>query len=247
MTRFLGLILGATFAFTPLLAQAPSPLSYVCHHVGAPPTIDGKLDDAVWRHAAWTSAFVDITGGADRRPIYRTRMKMLWDDHALYIAAELQEPDVHGTLTAHDSVIFHDDDFELFLKPVPSDKDYFEFEMNALNTTWDLYLNRPYREGGKADNGWEAAGIRTAVAVQGTLNQRSDKDKGWTLEIALPLDAFASRQQVPMPVDGTQWRVNFSRVEWLPGHPREENWVWSPQGEVNMHIPDRWGTLTFRR
>ncbi|WP_244502178.1 carbohydrate-binding family 9-like protein [Terriglobus roseus] len=231
----------------PLASQVTTPLSYVCHHVAAPPVIDGKLDDAAWRQAPWTTDFVDITGDPELRPLYRTRMKMLWDDHRLYIAAELQEPDVHGTLTAHDSVIFHDNDFELFLKPVPAAKDYFEYEINALNTTWDLYLNRPYLEGGKADSAWEATGIKTAVAVQGTLNKSDDKDKGWTLEIALPLDAFATRQQVTVPTDGTQWRVNFSRVEWLQGHPREENWVWSPQGAVNMHIPDRWGTLTFRR
>jgi hypothetical protein len=241
------LIMTASTAVASLAAQAPQPLNYVCHVAPVAPVIDGRLDDSVWSNAPWTDAFVDITGHEDLRPVYRTRMKMLWDDHNLYIAAEMEEPDVHGTLTAHDSVIFHDDDFEMFLKPVPTGKDYFEFEMNALNTTWDLHLDRPYREGGKADNAWEAEGIQTAVAVQGTLNNHGDRDQGWTLEIALPLNAFASRQQVPMPVNGTQWLVNFSRVEWLQGHPREENWVWSPQGEVNMHIPERWGALTFRR
>ena len=44
---------------------------------------------------------------------------MLWDDQYLYIAAELQEPDEKATLTKHDSVIFHDNDFEVFIKPLP--------------------------------------------------------------------------------------------------------------------------------
>jgi len=60
---------------------------------------------------------------------------------------------------------------------------------------------------------------------------------------------------------GDKWRINFSRVEWtydvvdgkyvkrtdpktgksLP----ENNWVWSPQGLVNMHFPEMWGFLLF--
>lgn len=228
-------------------AAQQQPLAYDIHYTATPIIADGQLNDAPWNKAQWTSDFIDITGDAAKAPVYRTRVKMLWDDRYLYIAAELQEPHVDGTLTEHDSVIFHDDDFEFFVKPVTNDEPYYEFEMNALNTTWDLYLNKPYRLGGKADNSWEATGLRSAVHVNGTLNKPGDTDKGWTLEIALPLDAFASRQPVPKPVDGTEWRMNFSRVEYLEGHPREENWVWSPQGEINMHIPQHWGYVRFRK
>jgi hypothetical protein len=88
--------------------------------------------------------------------------------------------------------------------------------------------------------------LETAVAIQGTLNHPGDKDRGWTVEIAYPLTAFESRQHVPLPKPGTTWRINFSRVEWTPGNPKEDNWVWSPQGVINMHVPDRWGYLHFR-
>ena len=230
-----------------LCCRAQEPLRYQVQYTATAPSIDGHLDDAAWQKAPWTSDFLDIVGPGGAKPRYRTRIKMLWDKQNLYIAAEMEEPNVHGKLTEHDSVIFHDDDFEFFLKPITTGELYYEFEMNALNTTWDLDLNKPYREGGKPDNSWEATGVKTAVAVQGTLNNPSDTDKGWTAEIALPFASFASRQQVPVPADGTVWRANFSRVEWLPGHPKEENWVWSPQGEINMHIPDRWGYLTFRK
>jgi hypothetical protein len=171
---------------------------------------------------------------------------MLYDDKYLYIAAELEEPNVTGTLTKHDSVIFKDNDFEVFIKPLPETESYYEFEMNALNTGWDLFLPKPYSEGGKADSGWDIAGLKTAVAVQGTLNRPGDTDRGWTLETAYPLAAFNSRQQVPAPEGGTVWRINFSRVEWTPGNPKEDNWVWSPQGVINMHVPERWGYLHFR-
>lgn len=235
--------LGTTQDPTPL----PQPLTYTCQHTSTPPKIDGRLDDPAWQAAPWTTDFVDIEGARKPAPRFRTRVKMLWDDHYLYIAAELEEPDVKATLTKHDSVIFRDNDFEVFVKPLPLTPSYYEFEMNALNTGWDLFLSKPYLDGGKADDSWDIQNLRTAVSVQGTLNHSTDKDKGWTLEIAYPLTAFQSRQGVPRPQPGTVWRINFSRVEWRAGQPKEDNWVWSPQYVVNMHVPDSWGYLRFAR
>jgi hypothetical protein len=252
---FLPLLLTLTSA-----AQIASPLpkSYDCYRTAIPIQIDGKLDDPAWKTAPWTANFVDIQGSAKPTPRYRTRMKMLWDDNYLYIAAELEEPDVKATLTQHDSVIFRDNDFELFLKPLPDATGYFEFEINALNTSWDLYLDKPYNQGGKADNSWDIPGLKTAVAIQGTLNKSTDKDRGWTVEIAIPWTAYTSRQPVTKPSAGTQWRANFSRVEWpkgvdsnspaanQPNQHLEDNWVWTPQGVINMHVPEKWGYLNFR-
>lgn len=228
-----------------LPAAAATPLSYECLRAAHAIRIDGKLDDAAWRNASWTSDFIDIEGGSKPRPKYRTRVKMLWDDHYLYIAAELEEPDVKATLTERDSVIFKDNDFEVFIKPLPDTESYYEFEINALNTGWDLFLPKPYRDDGKPDNSWDIAGLKTAIGVQGTLNRPQDKDKGWTVEIAYPLTAFASRQAVPHPQAGTTWRINFSRVQWTAGQAKEDNWVWSPQGVIDMHVPAQWGYLHF--
>jgi hypothetical protein len=180
---------------------------------------------------------------------------MLWDDDFLYIGAELREPHVWATLTAHDSVIFRDNDFEVFLNPSGDGLNYFEFEMNALNTGWDLFLPKPYKKKGAADNSWEIPGLLTAVHVDGTLNDPRDRDRRWTVEIAFPWAAFSSRAPVRCPLPGDAWRVNFSRVEWpveirdgryvkVPGM-KEDNWVWSPQGVVDMHMPEKWGIVRF--
>ncbi|HZX28934.1 MAG TPA: carbohydrate-binding family 9-like protein [Telluria sp.] len=231
----------------PVMGGEPAPLTYECRRASAPIRIDGKLDDPAWQAAPWTADFVDIEGDRKPRPRFRTRVKMLWDDCFLYIAAELEEPEVKATLTRHDSVIFKDNDFEVFIKPLPQSDSYYEFEINALNTGWDLFLPKPYSVGGQADNSWDIAGIKTAVAVQGSLNRTDGKDRGWTVEIAYPLSAFASRQAVPHPQPGTVWRINFSRVEWTAGQPKEDNWVWSPQGLIDMHVPSRWGYLLFSK
>ena len=81
----------------PLAAQT-APNGYVARRAARPVTIDGKIDGE-WKHAPWTSLFVDIEGDAKPRPRFRTRAKMLWDDQYFYIAAELEEPHVWGTLT----------------------------------------------------------------------------------------------------------------------------------------------------
>ncbi len=232
------------------------PKGYVSCKTPRPIDVDGKLDEDAWRAAPWTDAFVDIEGDRKPRPRFETRVKMLWDDEHLYIAAKLDEPHVWGTLKDHDSVIFRDNDFEVFIDPDGDNHDYYEIEINALDTEWDLFLPKPYRDGGPADNSWEIPGLKTAVAVQGTLNDPSDVDEGWTVELAIPWKALAGRAGRPAPPsDGDRWRINFSRVEWLhevvdgryrkvPEKP-EDNWVWSPQGVVDMHRPETWGYLQF--
>ena len=232
------------------------PRGYVCYRTDAPVRVDGKLDDDAWKAVPWTHDFVDIEGNSKPPPRFRTQAKMLWDVDNFYIAALMEEPHVWGTLTKHDAVIFHDNDFEVFIDPNGDNHEYYEFEINALNTGWDLFLPRPYKDGGRADNGWEIPGLQSAIAIAGTLNDPSDRDRGWSVEIAIPWNALRDFAHRPAPPrDGDQWRVNFSRVEWQheieAGSYRkvpdtdEDNWVWSPQGVIDMHRPERWGFVQF--
>lgn len=229
---------------------------YLCYRAREPITIDGNLGKNEWGHAPWTEDFVDIEGDAKPAPRYWTRVKMLWDDQYLYIAAQMEEPHVWGTLTERDSVIFHDNDFELFLDPDGDNHNYLELEINALGTVWDLLLTKPYRDRGLPLTGWDCKGLQTAVAVFGTLNDPSDADAGWTVEIAIPWKSMDEFCGVDCPPNaGDMWRINFSRVEWdhtvengryvkVPRTP-EHNWVWSPQGAIDMHRPEEWGVLQF--
>lgn len=235
------------------------PRGYVCPHTSTAPVMDGKIDgDPAWAAAPWTEDFVDIGGDAKSKPLFRTRAKMLWDDTYFYVAAEMESPNVWATLTQHDAVIFNDPDFEVFIDPDGDSHEYYEFEMNALNTGWDLFLPKPYKDGGDADNSWEIPGLRTAVQVRGTLNNPEDRDEGWNVEIAIPWKVLGEHAHRAAPPDeGQQWRVGFSHVDWLvtvqdgktvkiPGQP-EFNWIWSPQGVVDMHRPERWGYVQFTR
>lgn len=235
---------------------------YQANRTAAPPVIDGKLRDPVWERTGWSETFVDIEGSSRPVPRWASRFKLAWDSGYLYVALAMDEPDLWATLTQRDAVIYHDNDIELFVDPDGDGLRYFELEVNALNTAWDLFLLKPYRDGGLGDNSWDIAGLQSAVGLEGTINQPGDRDGGWTLELAIPWQAFSDsgRTRVP-PRRGDQWRVNFSRVEWdldvIDGkyrkrptdpavkHP-EHNWVWSPQGAINMHAPERWGVVTFQ-
>lgn len=232
------------------------PKGYVCCRAASPVRIDGRLDKDPWHDAPWTDTFVDIEGTTKPPPRFRTRVKMLWDDDYFYIGAEMEEPHVWATLTLHDSVVFQDNDFEVFIDPDGDNHNYYEIEINALNTVWDLRLVKPYRDGGPALDEWEIPGFQSAVCVGGTLNDPGDRDRGWSVEMAIPWGALAEFAGRPAPPrDGDQWRVNFSRVEWdvevvdgryrkLLGRP-EHNWVWSPQAGIDMHRPERWGYVQF--
>ena len=238
---------------------ATMPKSYRCRRASHPVAVTGRGDDPAWAAADWTDDFVDIEGDAKPRPRFRTRAKLLRDDRFLYVYAEMEEPHVWGTLTERNSIIFHDNDFEVFIDPDGDGENYYEFEVNPLNTIWELTLVKRYTRGGPAIHGTNLPGLVSAVHVDGTLNDPATVDRGWSVEIAFPFDALAKHNvgRANPPAAGDVWRVNFSRVEWTHGivdgryvktpreHRAEDNWVWSPQGLIDMHQPEHWGIVTF--
>lgn len=251
--RAIAMILAAT-----TIAGCAAPQRrYVCPRTTSPVVIDGRIDEAAWGAAAWSEPFGDIEGDARPRPRFETRMKMVWDDQGLYVAARLVEPHAWAKLTKRDSVVWHDNDFEVFIDPDGDGLLYYEVEVNPLNTVFDLVLVRPYSQGGPPLHGWDFAGLQTAIGIEGTLNDPSDTDVAWTVEICMPWSGFdvAAAKVVP-PEPGDAWRINFSRVQWrhrvtgageyekVPD-TREDNWSWSPQGAIDMHRPKRWGYVEF--
>ncbi|WP_319499659.1 carbohydrate-binding family 9-like protein [uncultured Draconibacterium sp.] len=222
--------------------------------------IDGQANEQDWKDAAWTSEFADIQGVNMPQPTYPTRIKMLWDDTNLYIFAELTEENIWAYYDKQDMIVYHENDFEVFIDPDGDIHNYYEFEVNARNTLFDLFLDKPYRNGGKPDIEWNAEGFKSAVYLDGTLNDPTDTDKKWCVEMAIPFASLTTDGNFIQPEAGAIWKINFSRVQWqteiiegkytrktnddgklLP----EDNWVWSPQGVINMHYPERWGLIQF--
>ncbi|MFT6827868.1 MAG: hypothetical protein ACI9Z3_000967 [Roseivirga sp.] len=253
-----------TFLTLGLSAQNPwiQPKQYIVHKVAETINVDGKSLEPAWSSAEWTDDFIDIEGVKRPNPYLKTRVKMLWDSTYLYFYAEMEEPHIWANITDRDAVIFYDNDFEIFIDPNGDTHNYFELEINAFNTIWDLMLTKPYRDGGNAIDNWTIKGLRTAVNLSGSINDPNDTDKGWSVEIAIPLQVLKEGSMVKVPPrEGDVWRVNFSRVQWeteiindkyvkkkAPGTDKnlpENNWVWSPQRAIAMHEPEFWGMLYF--
>ena len=257
---------------SPTVPVDHAPLKYRCLRTPVPPAFDGKHDRGPWSLVPWTREFRDIEGDHRPRPHFRTRAKMLWDDDYLYVACVMEEPDLWATYDQRDMIVFHENDFEVFIDPDGDQNEYYEIEINVLGTIFDLFLHRPYRRGGPAEHGWDTDGLRWAIHADGTINDPRDRDRGWIVEMAIPFEdlrpptrredgsawtlaPITEHLRAPRPRAGDTWRINFSRVQWdlevvdgayrkIEGRP-EYNWTWTPQWEINMHVPSRWGVLEF--
>ncbi len=225
---------------------------YTCYRTQGPINVDGKIDEETWQLAEPMSPLRDLDGITPAHA--EATIKLAYDDHYLYCSAVLPERTLRATLTQRDSIIYHDNDFEIFIDPTCTGRHYLELEINALNTVWDLLLTDAYRDGGVALHDWDIKGLRHAVSHQGTLNDDTDIDRSWSVEIAWPWRSITAHDSLPRtdrpPQAGQVMRFNFSRVD----HPRdptdpttqlEKNSVWAPTAQSTIHTPELWGRVRF--
>jgi len=250
---------------------------YTACRISAPIQIDGKLDEAVWSSASFSPRFVDILTG--KPTIHETRAAVVWDEQNLYVAFRIEEPLVHAKYTNRNDPIYYDNDVELFIAGRDA---YYEFEINAFNTTYEVFFiwNDAYEKGGfntapelshsklKPFNGvgfknhprggrlgqfdWSFPGRQTAVAIDGTVNDDKDRDRGWTVELAFPWKglhwlAKADNRALP-PADGDTWRMDFSRFNTYKEAPPAKDsggWVWTRHGVWDSHIPECFAHIRF--
>lgn len=264
------------------MAEQPAP--YVCHRAPGPIAVDGRLDEGAWRLAPRSPRFVDVVDGA--YGLYDTRAAALWDDEALYVAFWCEEPCVRAELTERDSLIFLENDVEVF---IDGGDCYYEFEINALGTVYEVFFiwRDAYTRGGRFDvpefdlidrgalsfggnhdrtgahfwrgshprglrwafTGWDFPGLRSAVHVDGKLNDCSQPHRGWTVELAFPWSGMtwlAGGRPLP-PQDGDEWRIFFGRYErmQLNGGVTNAGWAWTPIGSNDNHVPERFTPIRF--
>ncbi len=260
--------------------QFPCPTNeikaYTAQRTAGPITVDGKLDEPSWRNATPSPRFVDIlTGGP---VIHDTRAAVLWDENYLYVSYRVEEPLVHAKFTNHNDFIYQDNDVEFF---VAGSDAYYEFEINAFNTCYEVFFawNDTFKKsglakhpefdgaelvpfngvgftnhprGGRVGNFAHAMpGLKTAVHVDGTVNDDSDRDRGWTVELALPwksLKWLATDGRALPPKNGDVWRMDFSRFNTYKEAPPAQDsggWFWTRHGIWDSHIPECFAHVTF--
>lgn len=255
--------------------EFPCPENEIAHYtalrVREPIVVDGRLDEAAWKGAPRSPQFVDIISG--KAAIHDTRAAVLWDDENLYVGFWLEEPLVQAKYTNHNDPIYYDNDVEVF---IAGEDAYYEFEVNAFNTVYEAFMiwkeayekfapvpefqssklktfngvgfkNHPRGERWGAFD-WIFPGKKTAVAIDGTVNDHKDRDRGWTVELAFPWKGMAHLSKDLPPRDGHVLRMDFSRFNTYKAAPPPEDsggWVWTRHGIWDSHIPECFVQVRF--
>lgn len=96
---------------------------------------------------------------------------------------------------------------------------------------------------------WDFPGLRTAVHIDGKLNDNTVVSKGWTLELAFPWQGMkwlADGRSLP-PTEGDVWRLFLGRYEkmMLNGEETHVGWAWDKIGTNDNHYPERFTAVSF--
>jgi hypothetical protein len=262
--KTLALLVALSSAATTTPAQTTDTLrTYVCYRLASPVTIDGQITSSEWDAVPWTDHFVDMMGSKGPLPHLATRVKMAHDDEGLYFAAWMEEPHLWATYTQHDAPLYQENAFEIFIDPSNNTHNYLEYEINALGTEWDLFLTKPYRDAPMITlSDWEFLGMKSAVFLDGTVNNPQDVDRSWSVEVFLPWRSIyqVSSLRRSRPREGDHMRIEFQRVQWplevrdgayakvpMTGEERLRShfWLWSPIEAGTSHAPEYWGYVQF--
>lgn len=211
-------------------------------------TIDGKLDEPAWQRAGSTGPFVDVGSGreANRHPT-RGSAKVTWDDTHLFIGFEVLDANVRGGFPkdARDPHLWERDTVEIMIDPDGDgdNRDYYEIQVNPQNLVFDTQYddyNKP-NGGGRGPFGHEewASGLTSAVVIHGTIDDPSDTDQGYTVEMQIPWASFTKAKKAP-PEPGSSFRMNFYAMKNNGGT------AWSPiLGAGNFHRASRFGRVRW--
>jgi hypothetical protein len=234
------LVLGATPAWAQAQRTGLAPVpAYQVHRAATAPRIDGKLDDAAWQ-AAQAATFVFPWDGQTGKK-QKTVARLAWDADNLYVAYDCEDDDITAMHEKHDDPTYKDDAVEIFIAPPGAKNLYLGLEMNARAVLYDYLYVFPQRLLKKYD----LPGARLAVSRQGTLNNAADKDRGWSLEVAIPWRSFSDLADAPVPKAGDHWIANMNRWDGTEPNRRLSQWSDSGMVKADPHYPDRFGHLMF--
>jgi hypothetical protein len=212
-----------------------------CRRLQGRITINGVLDEIAWDTAQELKDFAVFW--QKRRPATTTTAKLLWDDRYLYFCADMEDHDLFAMTKERNGMTWEDDVFELFFKPSAKKPDYYEFQVNALNTQLELYLPSRGAGGYRRFAPLTNLGMESAVKLNGTLNKYDDRDKGWTVEGRIPWTAFKATGG--RPAVGDRWKFALCRYDYSVYLERPELSSTAPLTQSDFHRYEDYGELVF--
>ena len=195
--------------------QLPAPADKVVRAVRTtePITLDGRLDESVWKTAPRATGFTQNDPQDGAPPTEQTDVWVAYDDHALYVAALCHDSDpskIRKRLGRRDSQT-DSDWFAVAVDPYFDKRSGYLFVANPAGSITDMVLSNDVNEDDSWDGVWE-----TKAAVNGD---------GWTVELRIPFN------QIRFPKkDENVWGVNFLRMLRRKNEKSSFNWV--PQSET---------------
>jgi hypothetical protein len=195
-----------------LVAQSPPKSTRASRLTGQAPQIDGLLDDAAWARATVISDFVQRDPDEGKAPTVGTRVRILYDDDALYIAARMLRPDaraIRRSISRRDS----ESDAEVFtvsLDPYHDRQTGYSFSVNSGGVRGDWYHPQDQEGGREAqyEPVWSA-------------HARVD-DQGWSAEMRIPFSQLRFN-----PGDNQIWGLQLTRN--MPDKNEKNSWVLIPR------------------
>lgn len=237
------LLIGAVHAQRVQEQPAQIPETVIAR-ASTPIFIDGRGSDAAWQLAeeiAFEFPWNDVT----MEPAQSTIARMLYDDTALYLLYECVDPYIDAEVTDKDGPVWEEDAVEIFVTPNPDNVTaYFGYEMNANGTFLD-YL--AFKGGEHSTENihfeWESEGVEIRTTLDGTMNDHSDVDRGWVLEMKIPLENFRHLKGSIPPKPGDMWRLNLNRTRGDKGQFS----IWSDTGseKASFHHSAFFGKAWF--
>ncbi len=206
------------------------PVRLVATRVEASPELDGVLDEAAWSSAT----AVRLGDSLEGEPVaIETSVRALWDDEMLYVGAILEDDDVWSQFEAQDDPLWKEEAFEFFLFGEATRRRYLELQVSPRGVTFDARFDT-YRKGDEAwDGPW-----RAAAAVDGTVRRRDDRDRQWSVEMAVPFAMICEHTAMACPpVTGATTRVNAFRLDRPRRGPPQASSL-APTRVPDFHAPE---------
>lgn len=165
------------------------------------------------------------------RPRLQTVVKMCRTDHHVHIRFECEDDHVVATYERRDDPLYKEDVVEIFIDEEGRGTRYKEYEVSPRNVIFDALIEKKPDEPPIVYPEWDDAGLKTTVTA---------KNDGTLLyDIAFSVETFDSA-----PVPGTEWRINFYRID-EDKLGNQQFSAWSPTGRIDFHRPETFGTVRF--
>lgn len=237
------LILSTLFLLMQCAGNKPSDYKIEAIYTSRSPIIDGTENDSIWQQIIPIVLKDNRSGNEAQESELQTYIKACYDDSTLYFFFLCNDPDIWTSFTQRDEHLWENEAVEIFIDVDDVPETYVEIEVSPANVLFDSYIVDTVNIDVAKTALFNLKGIRTAVAVSGTLNERDDKDDNWTVEIAIPFADLAN-ENIKQVTTATEIRINFYRLDENQGMERI-SYAWSPTGG-RFHKPAYFGNLTFK-